>query len=441
MTRCLHLFVALFVCLLVVACDGAAAPADGGVDAAAPADPCEGAAEGAACGSGLICLSGACVATSCGDGFVDEANGEQCEDGNETAFDGCEPGGCTFTCVDASVCDDGLECNGTETCSEAHTCEAGTMLAAGSACTQAGGDTGVCRGDNCVRAGCGNGVLDGGEECDDSNEVDGDGCDADCTFTCETDEECDDSSVCSGTETCDTTTHTCVAGEALECDDASDCTADSCDAALGCQNALIDADMDGHASEDLGSCGDDCDDGRDDVHPGHAELCDAVDHDCDGDPMPEDTPLWYLDCDGDGFAPLGAPDERDCAEPAPESCGGGWTTRIPVTGDASTQDCNDADPDARPNQSAWFTSSATGGGFDYDCSGATEHRYGTATGVDPGGACFPICFRGVCSCVGGSGWTGSSVPSCGFSAQFSSCSVGRLGDCARTNGSRRNECH
>ena len=441
MERLLRLGSALIVCLAAVACDGPTTPTDAGVDGSGP-NPCAGAADGDACGSGLICLSSACVASTCGDGYVDEAAGEACEDGNDVAFDGCEPESCTFTCTDDTVCDDGEDCTGAERCNELHACEAGTPLAAGAACTRSDDTAGVCRAAQCVDAGCGNSVVDGGEECDDGNEVDGDGCDVGCTFSCETDEECNDGTVCTGTETCDTATHTCQAGEPLDCDDSSACTADSCDAALGCQNVLIDGDGDGHASEDLGSCGDDCDDARADVHPGHQELCDDVDHDCNGTPVPEETALWYLDCDGDGFAALGAPSERDCEEPAPTSCGGGWTTRIPVVGNPATQDCNDADPDARPNQSGWFTSAATGGGFDYNCSGATEHRYGTTVGVDPAGTCVRFCPpRLACTCIGGSGWTSASVPACGNTSTYSTCGAAISGGCARSNASRRNECH
>jgi cysteine-rich repeat protein len=32
---------------------------------------------------------------------------------------------------------------------------------------------------------CGNGSVEGGEDCDDGNDVDGDGCDSDCTWSCE----------------------------------------------------------------------------------------------------------------------------------------------------------------------------------------------------------------------------------------------------------------
>ncbi|MCB9569621.1 MAG: VCBS repeat-containing protein [Myxococcales bacterium] len=52
---------------------------------------------------------------------------------------------------------------------------------------------------------CGNGVVDPGEDCDDGNDVDGDGCDNDCTFTSvcgngvvEPGEACDDGNVIDG---------------------------------------------------------------------------------------------------------------------------------------------------------------------------------------------------------------------------------------------------
>jgi cysteine-rich repeat protein len=45
------------------------------------------------------------------------------------------------------------------------------------------GDGLVCRQETCQPLVCGDGVVEGDELCDDENEVDGDGCDADCTYT------------------------------------------------------------------------------------------------------------------------------------------------------------------------------------------------------------------------------------------------------------------
>jgi cysteine-rich repeat protein len=60
---------------------------------------------------------------------------------------------------------------------------------------------------------CGNGVVDGGEECDDGNDLEGDGCDGDCTFSCALDADCRDEDLCNGSEACDPGTHACRAGD------------------------------------------------------------------------------------------------------------------------------------------------------------------------------------------------------------------------------------
>ncbi|MFZ5477994.1 MAG: MopE-related protein [Myxococcota bacterium] len=63
---------------------------------------------------------------------------------------------------------------------------------------------------------------------------------------------------------------------------------------------LYDGDGDGYSA-----CEIDCDDGRDDVHPGAEEACDGVDQDCDG--TADETTSCYDD-DGDGVSE----DEGDC---------------------------------------------------------------------------------------------------------------------------------
>src|SRR5690606_16283601 len=307
--------------------DDAGARADGSTAQCSPA-----------CPEGSSCVDGICVETVCGDGIV--SPGEECDDGNETAFDGCEPDTCTFTCTEDARCSDAASWNGVEVCDlERHVCVAGTAAEDGATC-----ETGICRSGECVGAGCGNGVLEDGEECDDGNDASGDGCENDCTFSCTSDASCDDENACNGIESCDLSAHTCVAGTAPNCDDGSQCTVDTCDPALGCVNALIDEDGDGHAP-DIYECGDDCNDLRADVHPGHAELCDTVDHDCNGVVVPGDAPIWYLDCDGDGFSTAGAANERSCDEPPPAGCGGGWTTRVPIGADI---DCDDTRADRSP---------------------------------------------------------------------------------------------
>jgi cysteine-rich repeat protein len=90
---------------------------------------------------------------------------------------------------------------------------------------------------------CGDGDLAPAEQCDDGNENDGDGCDADCTFTCDGDPACDDGALCNGAELCDLDRHKCVPGSPLE--DGIECGADrvcrvgTC-APVSCGNGAID---------------------------------------------------------------------------------------------------------------------------------------------------------------------------------------------------------
>ncbi len=139
-------------------------------------------------GKGWNCppAGGSCTPAVCGDGIVTPP--ETCDDGNTTAGDGCSgtcliepqdlagngwscsPAGalCTKTvCGDRVVqgneqCDDGnnLPFDGCDKCRKEPTCRNGTCL-------------GVC-GDGIV--------VSPGEECDDGNQVSGDGCSATCTL-------------------------------------------------------------------------------------------------------------------------------------------------------------------------------------------------------------------------------------------------------------------
>ncbi|MCY1059607.1 DUF4215 domain-containing protein [Nannocystis sp. SCPEA4] len=108
-------------------------------------------------GPGQPCESD-CTRPSCGNGELDP--GEECDDGNTYALDGCTDGCRLATCGDGLPTDD-EECDGgPDNMFESWDCTPGCQLAA-----------------------CGDGMkhwLD--EDCDDGNNLDGDGCNADCTL-------------------------------------------------------------------------------------------------------------------------------------------------------------------------------------------------------------------------------------------------------------------
>ncbi|HMI92667.1 MAG TPA: putative metal-binding motif-containing protein [Polyangiales bacterium] len=403
---------------------------------------CDGADDGSACGpnGGLLCLDGSCLPSRCGDGFVDPAL-EECDDENAESGDGCGPS-CNWDCTDDAMCDDGAACNGEERCLINHTCSLGTPAGDGTACTSATAGDGQCRQGTCTPAGCGDEEVKGSEQCDDGNDTPSDGCEIDCSYSCEADVDCDDGTICSGQESCDVPNHTCIAGSELRCADESECTADSCDADLGCQFAAIDADGDGHSPDTL-SCGDDCDDSRPDVHPGHPELCDDIDHDCIPDTGTDEVPSWYEDCDDDGYAAVDARAVQSCDMPAASSGCKSWTTRKPVRDDKLSYDCNDAELDAYPGQGGWFTATAEGTtSWEYNCNTTIDLLYpNVAVPRDS------LCKSGLGTlCSGKAGWTGAASPKCGGKAEYTRCSYvfGRVpsigGTCQRTFFEEQQQC-
>ena len=391
-----------------------------------------------------ICIGGFCMNSVCGDGYIDTTLSppEECDDGNMAAFDGCEPD-CQYTCEMDTDCDDGAPCNGAETCDvTSHNCRMGTNASNGSPC----GEGLACRDGDCISVRCGDGVVDMGEDCDDGNIVDGDGCD-DCVFSCTMAADCDDGSVCTGMEDCDIATHTCQDGTPLSCTPTDAChrlSEPACDPADGCQEELIDDDSDGFVPMDL-TCTDpsiqgDCNDGRDDIYPMAPELCDGDDNDCDG-MIDEGNPVWYPDCDKDGYAPSGSSGTVACSPPdgRPPGCslapsGIQWTTRVP-TG-RSESDCNDNRDDVNPTITVYSSSPHSGTDYDWNCNGSEERQY-TSTGGDTEGRCGP---SGFIFCTGSSGWVGRSAPSCGASATFTSCGLSVGVRCSRSTRTLAQSC-
>jgi cysteine-rich repeat protein len=134
-------------------------------------------------------------------------------------------------CTGIGDCNDYEPCNGQETCEDGW-CVFGPPLEDGSACISPRGLSGTCRLELCIPDTCGNAAVDPEEDCDDGNDVDGDGCDRNCTYSCQDHAECDDLNPC--------TLDSCAAQgsgrlcmnvpQEIDCDDGDPCThTDTCD--------------------------------------------------------------------------------------------------------------------------------------------------------------------------------------------------------------------
>jgi fibro-slime domain-containing protein len=177
-------------------------------------------------GDGGECSDG-CTADKvvCGDGLL-QAAGEECDDKNTTAGDGCsatctvEPG---YICpvpgamCRAAACGDGVLA-GLELCDDENTtagdgCSETCSYEAGYECPTPGMP--------CTQTNCGDGVVQGSEACDDGNHYLGDGC----SISCEKEPSCAPPQPCSSE---------CGDGIKLgdeACDDANARDGDGCSAA------------------------------------------------------------------------------------------------------------------------------------------------------------------------------------------------------------------
>lgn len=130
----------------------------------------------------------------CGDGILDE--GEECDDGSDnsdTIADACRTDCLLPVCGD-NVTDSGEECDGVIGVPASFACTDECELLSIEACgngilegEEECDDGDEEDGDGCssiceIEPVCGNGVLDDGEECDDGDLIDGDGCDSSCVI-------------------------------------------------------------------------------------------------------------------------------------------------------------------------------------------------------------------------------------------------------------------
>ncbi len=88
------------------------------------------------------------------------------------------------------------------------------------------------------RAGCGNGITEGDETCDDGNAIDGDCCSTDCTTAAPTGTTCDDGDACTPVDQC--SAGRCDGGAPMVCQPCESCSAGGCiiAEAAGCAPAL-----------------------------------------------------------------------------------------------------------------------------------------------------------------------------------------------------------
>jgi len=131
----------------------------------------------------------------CGNGKLDPALGEVCDDGNNRSGDGCaadcktiekdfdcpEPG---KPCVYLVKCGDGV-LGGIEQCDPPAVgagCSATCKLEPGWVCDAPPAVPDPAQPSRCHRTVCGDGKKEGAEACDDGNTVDGDGCSGGCSF-------------------------------------------------------------------------------------------------------------------------------------------------------------------------------------------------------------------------------------------------------------------
>jgi len=329
-----------------------------------------------------------CHIATCGDGFIHRGV-EECDDGNTDDHDDC-PSGPLGQCHRAR-CGDGIDnTNGAQ--SEECDCGDGenmTQPPTGCSTFNSRNPGATCRPD-CTKAGCGDGVVDQGEECDDgdrnSNE-NPDACRLDCTLprcgdgVVDSAEECDD-----GDQNSDTTPDACrtdcqlpfcgdhvidrLHGE--ECDDGTALNSNTTPGACRADDCILPYCGDG-VTDDASGYHETCDDGNQQAGDGcnefcqsetcgngvvdaqAGETCDDGNHD-NSDDCPDGAggTCRAASC-GDGFQWTGheACDDGNnisgdgcSANCQQESCGNGWVdSRLGETCDDGNHDNSDACPD------------------------------------------------------------------------------------------------
>ncbi len=213
-----------------------------------------------------------------------------CDDGNAcTVDDHCFNGGCVSE--DMLVCDDDNVCT-KDKCVPALGCLNDPLLGAcddGSSCTVED----YCSGGECQPGA----TLD----CDDGNQCTADSCDAlEGCVNQPTGAGCDDGDPCTVDDQC--SGFDCVPGPTMDCDDESVCTLDYCDSDLLCVNEPVSGSCD---DGDLCTDGDSCQGGT--CVGGEAVVCQDADQ-CTSDSCDPDQGCLFLPvvpCCGNGVVEVG----------------------------------------------------------------------------------------------------------------------------------------
>lgn len=173
--------------------------------------------------------SASCLIQFCGNGRTDE--GEECDPGGTCAeIDDDKPCPLDGVCPPpAAVCLPSFHPTCSTSCRKERRCGDGfTEEDMGEECDDGNQRDGDGCDRDCRREDCGNGIVQSGEQCDDGNKIAADGCDEYCHWTCgngriETGEQCDPGSVCSNGKSCSGSEKTCPGEchrrDSPDCDD------------------------------------------------------------------------------------------------------------------------------------------------------------------------------------------------------------------------------
>jgi YVTN family beta-propeller protein/cysteine-rich repeat protein len=241
---------------------------------------------------------------------------------------------------------------------------------------------------------CGNGLPQVGEQCDDGNGVNGDGCDNNCTTTAcgngitTASEQCDDGNFAAG-DCCSATCQHETSGSPCAAD-SNECTDDECDGAGACVHP--DSGLGTPCTPDFNPCTDDVCDGASSCGVPNTDPCDDGLF-CNG----ADTCTGGA-CDGHAGDPcVGGTECADACNEASDDCFDASNTACTDDGNGCTNDeCDGAGnctgiPNTDPCDDGLFCNGAD------NCSGGTCSAHGT----DPcqgGPECADNCNESLDSC-------------------------------------------